>query len=287
MFYLAKKPTGMGSNLLVKILKRVLQADKIWFAGTLDPLASGLMILGTNGSSRLFPFTESFQKTYKTTIRLDGTTVSYDLEHPVQEIRVEQAIINRITEEKIRTLIQNDFLGNISQVPPLYSAIWVDGKRAYQRMRKWETSIMLEPKPRTVHSFEIMRYRWPSLECTITVSHGTYIRSIARDIGEKLGCGGYIESLERVWLGHFSLDEEERSWITHNDISYAPISHTELFPHIPILELNGDSKRHLRLGSTPLTTAEKNGYYFVAYDDQSYGLLQAKDHLLFPLKNSV
>lgn len=182
----------------MKILKRVLKADKIGFAGTLDPLASGLMIIGTNGSSRLFPLIESFQKTYRTSIRLDGTTSSYDLEQPVQEIDIKQDVIEGITQERIKTIIRENFIGDISQIPPLYSAIWVDGKRAYHRMRKGEEDIILEPKLRTIHSFNLISYTWPILLCEITVSHGTYIRSLARDIGEKLGCGGYLGSLERI-----------------------------------------------------------------------------------------
>jgi len=286
MFYLAKKPVWIGSNLLVKILKRVLKADKIGFAGTLDPLASGLMIIGTNGSSRLFPLIESFKKTYKTTIRLDGTTSSYDLEQPVQKIDISQEIIESITQEKIHKTIQENFIGNISQIPPLYSAIWVDGKRAYHRMRKGEENIILEPKPRTVHAFDIISYEWPALICEITVSHGTYIRSLARDIGEKLGCGGYLESLERVSLGHLSL-ENQKDWIIHNDISYVPITHTELFPEIQILALSDGEQQHLRLWSTPLKTTEKDGHYFVVYEDNAYGLLESKNGSLFPVKNCV
>ncbi len=286
MFYLAKKPVWIGSNLLVKILKRVLKADKIGFAGTLDPLASGLMIIGTNGSSRLFPLIESFQKTYRTSIRLDGTTSSYDLEQPVQEIDIKQDVIEGITQERIKTIIRENFIGDISQIPPLYSAIWVDGKRAYHRMRKGEEDIILEPKLRTIHSFNLISYTWPILLCEITVSHGTYIRSLARDIGEKLGCGGYLGSLERISIWHFSL-ESSRNWTIHNDIEYVEISHEEMFPEIPLLQLDDASKKHLRLGSTPLPTAKWNGYYFVEYDNNSYGLLEAKDNHLFPLKNAV
>ncbi len=97
--------------------------------------------------------------------------------------------IDNVTIPKIQTVIEKNFIGNIVQIPPLYSAIWVDGKRAYHRMRKGETDITLEEKPRTIHAFEILSYQWPALVCEITVSHGTYIRSIARDMGILLGTG--------------------------------------------------------------------------------------------------
>ena len=155
---------------------------KIGFAGTLDPLASGLMIVGTEGSPRLFPLIEHFQKTYRTTIRLDGTTESYDLEKPISEIPVTENVIQDISIEKLEKIIQKHFSGDILQTPPLYSAIWIDGVRSYERVRNGETGLQLEPKPRTIHSFKILSFTWPRIECEITVSHGTYIRSIARDI---------------------------------------------------------------------------------------------------------
>jgi tRNA pseudouridine55 synthase len=177
-----------------------LNVNKIGFAGTLDPLASGLMIVGTYGSPRLFPLIEHFHKTYTTAIRLDGTTESFDLEKPIIKVPVKQTIIENITLETLRYVVQKHFSGNILQSPPLYSAIWIDGKRSYERVRNGETDLKLEAKPRTIHEFKILSYTWPRIACEITVSHGTYIRSIARDIGEILGTGGYLEKLERTSL---------------------------------------------------------------------------------------
>lgn len=141
------------------------------------------MIIGTGGSPRLFPLIENLPKTYRATIRLDGTTSSYDLEQPVESIEISNDIIDDLTLKKIQIIIQEHFTGNILQIPPLYSAIWVDGTRSYDRMRKGEKDITLEAKPRTIYTFEILSYQWPALVCEIAVSHGTYIRSIARDLG--------------------------------------------------------------------------------------------------------
>jgi tRNA pseudouridine55 synthase len=143
---------------------------------------------------------EHFQKTYKTTIRLDGTTESYDLEKPVTEVPVDKDVFQNITIERLQDIVQQHFNGDILQTPPLYSAIWIDGRRSYERVRNGETNLILEAKPRTIHEFKILSYKWPRIECEITVSHGTYIRSIARDIGELLGTGGYLEKLERTSL---------------------------------------------------------------------------------------
>jgi tRNA pseudouridine55 synthase len=143
------------------------------------------MIIGTAGSSRLFPLMEHFTKTYETTIRLDGTTASYDLEEPIQDIQISDEIKTKITQKYLEKIIQKNFIGEILQSPPLYSAVWINGQRAYELARKGETR-KIEAKKRTIHKFEIIEYIWPEIICRITVSHGTYIRSIARDMGEIL-----------------------------------------------------------------------------------------------------
>ena len=260
--------------------------DKIGFAGTLDPLATGLMLVGTMGSPRLFPMLENLTKTYLTTIRLDGTTESYDLEKPIQPISISEDTIRDITPEKLQAIIKKHFLWDILQSPPLYSAVWIDGTRSYERMRKGETNLQIPAKPRTIHEFKILSYVWPRIECEITVSHGTYIRSIARDMGEILWTGGYLEKLERIFLWHLSL-LTDREWIQHNDILYAPISHEEVFPDITLIHLSAEEKAHLRTGSTPIATWEKNALYFIEYEGEGYGLLEARDGWLFPVKNCV
>lgn len=284
MFYVVNKPIGISSNLVAKILKRVLDVSKIGFAGTLDPLATGLMIIGTGWSPRLFPLLDTLTKTYQTTIRLDGKTISHDLEHPVEKITISPEIIESLSLDYIAWIIQKHFTGDIMQSPPIYSAIWIDGERAYELARKWEKIEMI-PKKRTIHEFKILSYNWPSLVCEITVSHGTYIRSIAHNLGEVLWTGGYLEKLDRTTIGHINLKGKE--WLQHNDISYSPLTHEELFPEIPVLQLSEEEKSHLRLWSNPLITRECDGEYFVVYSDGAYGFLEAKNGYLFPLKNSV
>lgn len=285
MFYLVNKPLGISSNLVAKILKRVLDVSKIGFAGTLDPLATGLMIIGTGGSPRLFPLLETLTKTYKTTIRLDGTTSSHDLEHPVENMIISPEIIDTLNQKYIESVIQDYFTGDIMQSPPLYSAVWIDGQRAYELARKWETR-EIQAKKRTIQSFKIISYSWPVLVAEIEVSHGTYIRSLAHDLGLILGTGGYIEKLERTAIGHINM--ENMAWTQHNDIAYTPLAHEVLFPDIPVLKnLSQEEKNHLRLGSTPLPTSEKGGQYFTIYEDGAYGLLEAIDGFLFPRKNVV
>lgn len=127
------------------------------FAGTLDPLATGLMIIGTDGSPRLFPMIEHFTKTYTATIRLDGTTDSYDLEQPIIPVDVPSEIINTLSRDLIEAVIQKNFIGTISQIPPNYSATWINGQRAYKLARKGH-EIELKSKTRVVEKFEILSY---------------------------------------------------------------------------------------------------------------------------------
>lgn len=284
MFYLVDKPLGVSSNLVAKILKRVLRVSKIGFAGTLDPLATWLMIIWTDGSSRLFPLMEHHTKTYLTTIRLDGTSSSYDQEQPIESVEVSEDVKNNLTKDFITWIIHENFLGDIMQIPPTYSATWIDGQRAYELARKGH-DIEIKAKKRTVHAFEIVSYEWPRLVAKITVSHGTYIRSLARDLWIKLQTGWYLESLRRSEIGHLTL--EDHSWIQHNDILYTPIEHTEIFPEIPLIDLPEEQKKHLRLGSTPLKTEMGKWYYFIHYENTSYGLLESREGALFPIKNEV
>jgi len=286
MLYLVKKPYWITSNLVIKILKRVLDVKKIGFAGTLDPLATGLMLVGTHGSPRLFPMIENFTKTYRTTIRLDGTTESYDLEKPVQKKEINEKIISSITVLKLEDIIQKNFIGEINQVPPLYSATWIDWKRAYERVRKWEKNLIIPAKNRTIHSFNIVSYQWPNIDCIITVSHGTYIRSIARDLWEILWTGWYLSNLERSDIGHISI-EKEGVWIQHNDIIYISLSHAELFPNIPHITLSDQERDYLKIGSTPISNKGEDWYFLLQYDKNTFGLLERKNETIFPLKNSV
>ena len=193
--------------------------------------------------------------------------------------------MENLTREIIEGVIQKSFSGEISQIPPLYSASRIDGQRGYVIARKGDDAEM-KSKIRTILDYQITRYSWPSFTAKITVSHGTYIRSLARDIGIQLGTGGYVEKLERISIGHISLESFE-NWIQHNDIFYAPLSHEMLFPEIEVLEMSDAEKKHLRLWSTPLSTNKKNNHYFVVYEDGMYGLLEARDGSLFPIKNCV
>lgn len=145
---------------------------------------------------------------------------------------------------------------------------------------------VIQAKKRYIHKFHILKYEWPLIECEIVVSHGTYIRSIARDLGELLGTGGYLEKLERTAIGELSTTGHTE-WIQHNDIAYMPVAHTEVFPDVRFLTLDTEALKHLRLGSTPLPSSESDGNYFIQYSEEEFGYMEVKDGQIFPVKNCV
>ncbi len=176
---------------------------KVGHGGTLDPLATGLMIVCTGKATKRFDELIGLDKVYSGTFCLGATTPSYDLETEVDK----EYDISHITEAQIKELAA-EFVGQQMQTPPIYSAIKVEGKRLYEKARKGET---LEIKQREVHiySFKIDTISLPIISFTIHCSKGTYIRSIAYDFGKRLNSGAYLASLRRLQIGEFCL---ENAW---------------------------------------------------------------------------
>lgn len=185
------------------LLKNKLKYKKIkvGHAGTLDPLASGLLIICTGKFTKRIEEFQAWQKEYTGTIVLGSTTPSYDLETPVNaEFGTEH-----ITEDLIHKATR-DFLGEIDQVPPLFSAKWIDGERAYEKARRGE-EVEVKPNKVTIFEFEITQVRFPELDFRIKCSKGTYIRSVAHDFGKALNSGAHLSALCRTKIGSYLLDQ--------------------------------------------------------------------------------
>lgn len=174
---------------------------KVGHAGTLDPLASGLLILCTGRYTKKIDEYQAQEKEYTGTFRLGATTPSFDLEH---EIDAEYEY-NHITPELIRQ-IAADLTGDIQQIPPVFSAIKVNGRRAYKYARK-EKELKLEPRSINISEFEITGIELPDVHFRIVCSKGTYIRSLARDFGQALQSGAHLVELCRVRIGRFKLTD--------------------------------------------------------------------------------
>ncbi|MBX3096401.1 MAG: tRNA pseudouridine(55) synthase TruB [Fimbriimonadaceae bacterium] len=204
---LLDKPLGKTSHDLVASCRRLIGIKKIGHAGTLDPMATGLMILGIGQSTRLLTYLVGLDKEYFATVRLGATTISDDADSPIENV-VDKTVLHRVTELQIRDAASK-FVGRIKQVPSSVSAVKVGGKRAYAKVRAGE-AVELEPREVTVSAFEIIRCNsgeFIDVDIRVECSSGTYIRALARDLGRALGVGGHLVALMRSKVGPFRVDE--------------------------------------------------------------------------------
>lgn len=203
------KPYGMTSfGALAFVRKRISQAAgvkrvKTGHAGTLDPLATGVLILCTGKKTKLIPTLQYHSKEYTATLQFGATTPSYDMEHPVNETFPTE----HITKESILEVLEQ-FKGDIMQVPPTYSAVKKNGDRAYELRRRGE-DVKLDPKPVHVEDIEFLWFDPEKMQAQIRVEcgKGTYIRALARDIGRAIGSGAYLTQLCRTRLGDVKIDD--------------------------------------------------------------------------------
>ena len=173
---------------------------KVGHAGTLDPLATGVLLLCTGKATKRIEELQKHTKEYEAEIMLGATTPSYDMEHPVNATFPYE----HITKEMVENILAQ-FIGDIAQRPPLFSACKVDGKRAYDLARKG-SDMELEPKQIRIDNIELLEYELPKIKIRVTCGKGTYIRSLARDIGEALQSGAYLTALTRTRVGEYEID---------------------------------------------------------------------------------
>ncbi len=174
---------------------------KVGHAGTLDPLATGVLLLCTGKATKKIEELQSHTKEYVAEIMLGATTPSFDMEHPVNATYPHEHITREMVEETLKR-----FVGDIEQRPPLFSACKVDGKRAYDLARKG-SDMELAPKPIRIDSIELLQCELPKIRIRVVCGKGTYIRSLARDIGEALDSGAYLTALERTRVGKYELTD--------------------------------------------------------------------------------
>lgn len=203
---LVDKPYGWTSFDVVKRIRGVMlrrmgvKKMKVGHAGTLDPLATGVMIVVSGKSTKLIEQLQSGVKEYIATIALGATTPSYDLETEI-DARYPTA---HITRELVGEVLAK-FTGRIEQVPPAFSACKIDGKRAYKMARKGD-AVELKPKILVIDEIELLEYSQESITIRVVCSKGTYIRALARDIGAALGSGGHLTALRRTRVGDVTID---------------------------------------------------------------------------------
>lgn len=199
--YLLDKPKGVNSFQAISSLRKILNQQKVGFSGTLDPLASGLLIIATGKATKILDAFHSLPKTYLAEILFGATSITFDLEGEL--IKNEQA--KSFTQEQLESVLQN-FSGKQLQTVPAYSAVKVAGQKLHKLARKGKF-VELPKKEIEIFSLEIKKFSYPNLFLEVQVSAGTYIRSLAHDLGEALSTGAVLTNLKRTAIGHFSLEQ--------------------------------------------------------------------------------
>ncbi|MEQ8629140.1 tRNA pseudouridine(55) synthase TruB [Ekhidna sp.] len=198
---LINKPVDWTSFDVVKKLRYTLKVKKIGHAGTLDPLATGLLIIGTGKFTKKLNELQGLDKTYEGIIEIGKTTPSYDLETDFDS----EADWSGVSKEQLEAA-REKLTGDIEQIPPAHSAIKVGGERAYKKARK-NKEVKLEPRSLTIHDFQIDYTNLPEVKFKVSCSKGTYIRSLAHDFGQMIGVGAYLKKLVRTSVGEYQLSD--------------------------------------------------------------------------------
>lgn len=174
---------------------------KVGHAGTLDPLATGMIVLCTGKATKKIESIQAQEKEYLATLKLGATTPSFDLETEEDSSRDYQHVTPALLENTLK-----QFTGEVEQIPPVFSAVKVKGKRAFDYARNGE-EVKLRPKKIVIHNIKIEEFNAPTIKLRVTCGKGTYIRALARDIGEQLNCGAYLTALERTKIGDYKLTD--------------------------------------------------------------------------------
>lgn len=200
-FVNVNKPPGPTSFTVVAAVRRqVSRKVKVGHAGTLDPFASGVLVVCVGPATRLTSYVQAAHKRYLATVSLGATSTTDDTEGELTATAGAQAP----DAEAVRQAVAQ-FVGRIEQVPPAFSAVHVNGSRAYKLARRGH-ALDIPPRAVTIHGIDVVRYAWPRIDIDVRCGGGTYIRALARDIGAALGTGGYCASLTRTEVGPFTLD---------------------------------------------------------------------------------
>ncbi len=231
-FLLINKELGKSSFFVIKQLRQITGIKKIGFSGTLDPIASGLLIIAMSSATKFLDAFHFLDKIYRAKIEFGKISDTYDKEGIIKSIMVKK----NPTLIEIKKIINKYFIGNILQTPPIFSAKKINGKSAYELARKGE-SIKIKPVKIKINNIKVKKYKFPFLCLEINCSKGTYIRSIANDLGKKLKTGGMLVELQRTKIGNFDV----KSAIKQCDLSNELIEKNELKIQDIIKKINGKS----------------------------------------------
>jgi len=266
---LLDKPAGLSSNQALQQVKRMYQAEKAGHTGSLDPFATGLLPVCFGEATKFSHFLLDADKTYHATLRLGATSTTGDTEGEITELP--DSPVTRAAFEDALTR----FHGVIRQVPPMYSALKYQGKALYEYARAGQ-EIERTAREVTIYRIELMEFGGRTAKILVSCSKGTYIRTLAEDIGKRLGGGAYLTALRRVGTGGFTLESaltipQLEAMVTEQRDSVL-LEADLLLQHLPGIELDQESARHLRLGQAVRVCGQTGTGLLRLYDDSKHFL---------------
>lgn len=272
-FVLVDKPAGPTSHDIVARVRRVLHLKRVGHAGTLDPAASGLLVIGVGPATRLLSYVQSLPKTYEVTGVLGVRTTTQDAAGEVvshSDVQVRAA--------DVRTAAAG-LVGQIDQTPPAHSAVKVGGERAYRAARRGET-LDLQPRRVTVYAFEVLRVSGDTFEARVECSTGTYVRTLVADVGESLGCGAHVRTLRRVVIGHLDV----RDAVGPDDVDPSSVRAVEdVLTHLPRRDVDEADEARARTGRPLDADGDDQGDVLVCGPGGAVGVFRYDDGMLRPV----
>ncbi len=285
------KPSGVTSRDVVNVVQRRLRKVKVGHTGTLDPLADGVLVLGVGSASRLVPYVQRYPKRYRGTFRLGAESESGDIESEI----VQPSGLPVPTRQEIESAAGN-LVGTIEQTPPAYSAIHIDGKRAYQRIRAGE---VFEMPTRLVNivSLRVLRYDFPKIELETVCGSGTYIRSLGIDLARAVGTVAVMTQLRRLAVGPFLADDAvSLDRLRNDDLGAMLLPATLAVQDLPRLIVDSEASRRLghglgvdgviergnaTSGSEPVDRTEAAA---ITEDDRLRAIVRRKESMWYPYR---
>lgn len=277
------KPVGPTSHDVVAMARRALGTRKIGHTGTLDPFASGLLVLSIGKATRLAEYLTRLEKIYVAEARLGITTDTLDREGEVVAENDGWHILDRTSIEDCFA----GFVGAIDQVPPQFSAKKVDGEAMHRRARRGE-SVILKPVPITIHALELLTVELPAVTFSVRCSTGTYVRALARDMGEALGVGAHLTTLRRTTVGRFHVEDAVPADALDSDerVTAARVAPVDAMGHFPRVDVGSDDAGRVRHGQRVRVGGvdENDGLVTVAHDGDLVAVARFEGGVLKPAK---
>jgi tRNA pseudouridine55 synthase len=278
---LLDKSVGLTSNALLQKVKRLFNAQKAGHTGSLDPFATGILPICLGQATKLSQFLLEANKRYTFHAKLGETSTTGDVEGELTQIATTE-ITQNITIEQIQEVI-NGFIGQISQIPPMYSALKKDGQPLYKLARE---GITVERKPRDITIFElnIISYQENILVCDVLCSKGTYIRTLAEDIGNKLKCGAYLQQLRRTGFAHYDISRAHTfvDLEQHNNPKTLLSKSEEMIKDFPQTTLTNEEVQKFQQGQEVSKAIEDYKWLKIFYNERFIGIAKSEGNQIKP-----